>query len=303
MRLSKKLTLFKLVFLYLLVASSAANSSYVQTEQQDEGRVLIFPPTSPTRHQLISGIGIPLGTPESVTSGWVFKAQYFLPTTVDNLKPIYVEGWNDSRRSFEKREAVTLTPAEHYEAFTARDVKIEMEPLPDVASSEESDDDDYFEEGDDNYWLDDDEEETLQELNKEMPPSNLESQMAQGYDAAGSRWMTYKSLEHIGQVYGSGGRECVLRSICEAASAQFTHTGGVFAELLHIIFTPSTTAEPLSEHSDNEYYRAEQLGREGAPCQLVFHECRNSILDVFTGIHDPKKNALFIAHDKVMRSL
>lgn len=227
MLLSRKLHLLQLLFFNFLVTINA----------HSDGRMLIFPPTSPTRHQLISGIGIPLGTPESVTSGWVFKAQYFLPTTVDNLKPIYVEGWNDSRRSFGKREAVTLTPLEHYESYTARDVHIETEPLQETASSEEVDEDDYFEEGDDNYWLDEEEDNTLQELRTEMPPSNLESEMSQGYDAEGSRWMTYKSLEHIGKVYGSGGRECVLRSICEAASAEFTHTGGVFAELLHIIFT------------------------------------------------------------------
>lgn len=71
---------------------------------------------------------------------------------------------------------------------------------------------------------------------------------------------------------------------------------------LDIIFRPSSTSEPPSEHSDNEYYRAEQLGREGAPCHLVFHECQNSILDVFTGIHDPETNDLKVAHEKVLRS-
>jgi hypothetical protein len=44
---------------------------------------LVVPPTSPTRHQLICGIGIPLpGIDEAVTLGWTMKAQYFLPETV-----------------------------------------------------------------------------------------------------------------------------------------------------------------------------------------------------------------------------
>lgn len=37
------------------------------------------PPTSPTRHQLISGIGVPLQLEnEAITLGYVFKAFYFL---------------------------------------------------------------------------------------------------------------------------------------------------------------------------------------------------------------------------------
>ncbi|XP_019541312.3 uncharacterized protein LOC109412123 [Aedes albopictus] len=307
MQPDKKFHLFGLLVVQVLFASASVPNSE-GASGSDEGRfffhgkpILIMPPTAPTRHQLISGIGIPLGTPESITTGWVIKAQYFLPTSVDNLKPIYLEGWNDTRRSFEKREAVTEAP-DNYEAYTAKDVQVKEEPLPEKLDSEGDDAEDYFEDGGDDYWLDAEEEKSYDTVNQMMPPSNLQSQMSEGYDADASRWMTYKSLEYIGQQYGSGGRECVLRSICEAASAEFTHTGGVFAELLHIVFTPSSTSEPPSEHSDNEYYRAEQLGREGAPCHLLFHECQNSILDVFTGIHDPETNDLKVAHEKVLRS-
>lgn len=186
---------------------------------------LIFPPTAPTRHQLITGIGIPLGTPESVITGWVVKAQYFLPTSIDDLKPQHWDGWNNSRRSIEKREAVTVTPLlDHYEAYTAREVKVDTEPLPD--------DDDRFEDADDDYWM-----KMVQDANKKSPPVEADPLVSEGYNPERSRWTTYKALEQIGAIYGSGGRECVLRSICEAASAEFTHTGGVFAELLHIIFT------------------------------------------------------------------
>ncbi|XP_062556969.1 uncharacterized protein LOC134221805 [Armigeres subalbatus] len=294
-----------------LLFASAVVLHIVGASETDEGRFLfhgkpylIFPETSPTRHQLIGGIGIPLGSPESITTGYVIKAQYFLPIKVSDYFPNYLVGWNDTRKSLEKREAVTVAPSsEHYEAYTAKDIQIDTEPLPENANDDEdSDEDDYFEDGNDSYWLDEDEDKKYQALEKMLPDSNLKSQMSEGYNADDSRWMTYKSLEHIGQQYGSGGRECVLRSICEAASAQFTHTGGVFAELLHIVFTPSTTSEPLSEHSDNEYLRAEQLGKEGAPCHIVFHECQNSILDVFTGIHDSATNSLTVAHDKVMKA-
>ncbi|XP_039449120.1 uncharacterized protein LOC120428210 [Culex pipiens pallens] len=263
---------------------------------------LIVPPTAPTRHQLISGIGIPLGTPESITTGWVIKAQYFLPSTVDHLKPLLWEGWNDTRRSLGKRDVGGDVPGDHYEKYEAKEVKIETEKLPDeVESSDEEDDE--FEDGDDNYWLDDEEVERFQEADQRFPPNEMDAKAAEGYNAGQSRWITYKTLEKVGERYGAGGRPCVLRSICEAAAAEFTHSGGVFAELMHIIFTPSTTTESLSEHNDNEYYRAEQLGREGAPCEQVFHECKQSILDVFTSVHDPTTNSMSVAHQKLLQAM
>lgn len=53
----------------------------------------IYCRTSPTRHQIISGIGIPLNLEnEAITLGLVFKAQYFLPENANQLKPIYFPG-------------------------------------------------------------------------------------------------------------------------------------------------------------------------------------------------------------------
>ncbi|XP_038120306.1 uncharacterized protein LOC119770108 [Culex quinquefasciatus] len=302
----KTLLLQALVILATLHGHVAADDSGNAAE---EGRFLfwgkpflIVPPTAPTRHQLISGIGIPLGTPESITTGWVIKAQYFLPTTVDNLKPLLWEGWNDTRRSLGKREVGGQVPGDHYEKYEAKEVKIETEKLPDEVESLDEDDDE-FDDGDDNYWLDDEEVERFQEADQRFPPNEMDAKAAEGYNAGQSRWITYKTLEKVGERYGAGGRPCVLRSICEAAAAEFTHSGGVFAELMHIIFTPSTTTESLSEHNDNEYYRAEQLGREGAPCEQVFHECKQSILDVFTGVHDPATNSMSVAHQKLLQAM
>ncbi|XP_055643577.1 uncharacterized protein LOC129779860 [Toxorhynchites rutilus septentrionalis] len=262
----------------------------------EEGRFippLIVPQTSPTRHQLIAGIGIPLGTPISITTGYVLKAQYFLPISVNDLKPHLWDGWNETRRVLEKRDAVTILPGQRYEQYTATDVEIKSEPLPEG-------DEEVFEDGDDNYWLDEEEFEQHEDAEESMPSIETGSE---GYNAEHSRWTTYKTLEKIGESYGAGGRACVLRSICEAAEAEFTHTGGIFAELLHILFTPSTTTEPLSDHNDNEYHRAEQLGREGAPCHLVFRECNHSILDVFTGVHDTALDSITVGHKSIMDEL
>lgn len=52
-------------------------------------------------------------------------------------------------------------------------------------------------------------------------------------------------------------------------------------------YRPSTTHDEVSEHSDYEYYRAEKLGKEGAPCEQVFKECNISILNQFSGVYEP----------------
>uniref|UniRef100_A0A182INK1 Uncharacterized protein n=1 Tax=Anopheles atroparvus TaxID=41427 RepID=A0A182INK1_ANOAO len=268
---------------------------------------LIVPETAPTRHQLISGIGIPVGTPESITSGWVLKAQYFLPTKPDDLKPELWENWNDSRRALSKRDLsgispgdipVTQLPRLHgYERYEMENVAIRQESLAAADGSEE------FDDGDDRYWTDEEDERILRRPVDDgelwPAPKEIDPALLEGYSAKESRWTMYKALEKLSENYGLPGRPCVLRSICEAAEAQFTHTGGIFAELLHIAFTPSSTTEPLSEHRDNEYFRAEQLGRTGAPCQRVFPECVHSLLDIFTGVHDPETNEMRLLHDEV----
>uniref|UniRef100_A0A182QL58 Uncharacterized protein n=1 Tax=Anopheles farauti TaxID=69004 RepID=A0A182QL58_9DIPT len=272
---------------------------------------LIVPETAPTRHQLISGIGIPVGTPESITSGWVMKAQYFLPTKVDDLKPQLWENWNDSRRALGRRDVSALpTPvpivnlpvagAGRYERYEVRSVPMREESLD---SAPEDGSDEEFDDGDDSYWTDEEDDRILQQADasglwpaaKEIDPDRS----LDGYSAERSRWTTYRAMEKLSESYGLPGRACVLRSVCESAAAPFTHTGGIFAELLHIVFSPSTTTEPVSEHRDNEYFRAEQLGRTGAPCERIFPECVHSLLDIFTGVHDPETDTMHLLHDQV----
>ncbi|CAO1410073.1 unnamed protein product [Diamesa serratosioi] len=53
-----------------------------------EKRFLLFPQANPTRHQFVAGIGVPTDLdPESLIIGYVFKAQYFLPYNVSQLRP------------------------------------------------------------------------------------------------------------------------------------------------------------------------------------------------------------------------
>ncbi|XP_069360478.1 uncharacterized protein [Maniola hyperantus] len=100
-----------------------------------------------------------------------------------------------------------------------------------------------------------------------------------------NRWDFYKIIEHMIQRYGYSGRPCLLRTICEAAEVPFTYENGLLGEIGHILFTPSTTKDVLSHHTDNEYHAAERLGRDiGMDCETLFPECESSILDTFTGI-------------------
>lgn len=70
-----------------------------------EKRFLIVPPTSPTRHQWIGGIGIPLDLENiAVTTGYVFKAQYFLPTKAEHLRPEYSWEGFPARKFRQRRE-------------------------------------------------------------------------------------------------------------------------------------------------------------------------------------------------------
>uniref|UniRef100_A0A182JBN6 Uncharacterized protein n=1 Tax=Anopheles atroparvus TaxID=41427 RepID=A0A182JBN6_ANOAO len=320
MRSVKMVLLVPLISLVLPLVgpqSLAAEDSAGAAGGVDEGRflvrgkpILVYPPTAPTRHQLISGIGVPVqGLPHSVVFGWVLKAQYYLPSRPSDYEPVNVENWNESRRAMPER-----TRRGTVERYEVDNVSIRVEPLPveenprkvysEPEDDDEDDDDEYLADnlsGPQNMWLqsdttsrpNEDNNRTAEETPKSnlphsppLPPLSSAPSSSDGYPAASSRWSVYKAMELLSDGYGFGGHVCVLRSICEAAEAPFTHTGGVFAELLHIMFSPSTTNDPVSEHRDNEYYRAEQLGRAGAPCADIFRECSTSLLDMFSGVHD-----------------
>lgn len=56
------------------------------------------------------------------------------------------------------------------------------------------------------------------------------------------------------------------------------------------MFRPSTTSEPLSRLSDYDYIEAEKIGRDqrDGNCEEKFSDCRLSIVEIFTEIHDNK---------------
>lgn len=86
-----------LAVFYLAALALASSSSSLSSRPVDHlkrfSRSLLFPATSPTRVQFIGGIGIPVEDLhfESVTSGYVLKTEYFLPTTADEITRVYLK--------------------------------------------------------------------------------------------------------------------------------------------------------------------------------------------------------------------
>lgn len=55
---------------------------------------------------------------------------------------------------------------------------------------------------------------------------------------------------------------------------------------------PSLTGDTIVDHTQNEYLRAEEIGKSGAPCEKVFKECTTSVLDQFSGIYNTVENLI-----------
>ncbi|KAF4519442.1 hypothetical protein B566_EDAN008669 [Ephemera danica] len=74
-----------------------------------------------------------------------------------------------------------------------------------------------------------------------------------------------------------------MRSICEAAAWPVQHDG-LLGELLHVLLTPSSTAENGPLHPD--YPAAETMGlRKGGDfCSTAFPACTSSPLNLVTTI-------------------
>ncbi|CAK9811626.1 hypothetical protein ANTQUA_LOCUS6888 [Anthophora quadrimaculata] len=101
-----------------------------------------------------------------------------------------------------------------------------------------------------------------------------------------TRWEIYEILESV--INGSqSGKACLLRAICEASAAPFTNRHGLSSQLIHVLLTPSTTAEPFRNELDRVYHAAELIGRQGgSSCHTSFPECSDSPLNYFTEVFE-----------------
>ncbi|KAG7300442.1 hypothetical protein JYU34_016063 [Plutella xylostella] len=99
-----------------------------------------------------------------------------------------------------------------------------------------------------------------------------------------TRELAYTVLETKFKEHGLGGRECLLRNICEAAETPLHHNG-LLGHIMHIVFTPSSSAE---EGLDDEYYEAEASGRAGS-CARYEELCPVGLFDLITRIVEFKR--------------
>jgi hypothetical protein len=154
--------------------------------------LLVFPPTAPTRTQLIVGIGIPFQTDEavSVISGWVLKSQHLLPINSTDLHPVFfpdIFGDNGIGPIFsfgrKRREIVEdQATGQHYERYDGAD---DLKVVEVTSDAEE----DHFDDGGHNYRYDEEEDLSTQLPNEANEPST--------YNPDDLRWVMYRNLEAI----------------------------------------------------------------------------------------------------------
>lgn len=181
---------------------------------------LLVPPTSPTRHQLIWGIGIPVdGAQPACTLGLVLKAQYFLPTTIDDLKPEYF--YPTDERKINKRDLNcfnnnSINYVDNYGTKVEQwnNIKVIDKGVISLLEKQKTNSDETY--------LDD---KKFREMWKSQ--RNMDT----------TRWKIYNILEGLAERHGYDGKHCVYRAICECAQAGFSYHSGIIAELFHIILT------------------------------------------------------------------
>ncbi|XP_077290262.1 uncharacterized protein LOC143914045 [Arctopsyche grandis] len=244
-------------------------------------RYLTYPNGDPARVQLIIGMGLPLDLEdESVTVGYVIKMLYHVPQNSTDYTVHFYEGAANARsqrmlrpRSISNPSTVTGNENSREEAT---DEKFSGEKLRKTHNELA-----YSEGGKINATGEDSKvgEQRLWELMEDERLERLKNRPKT------SRWDIYKVLEHMVEKNGFSGRACILRTICEAADTPFTYHNGILGELAHIILTPSSSNDALSQHSDNEYHAAERLGLESeSNCEFLFPECKQSILEMFSEV-------------------
>ncbi|KAL0821265.1 hypothetical protein ABMA28_005865 [Loxostege sticticalis] len=284
-----------LVLILLCIAPIIANVR--------QKRYLVYPNGGPARTQFIIGLGIPVDLKEaSVTVGTVIKFQYDLPVNSSEYTT-RIYGFANTIASRDMSSDTDDAKSENQENEIDADDSRKLNEIEDL---EDTDDDNntlvditfneerrrrslLYSEGGVLNSID------TSEINTELPldeairrQEKIDMKYLEEPEAEPqrmNRWDFYKIIEHMVERYGYSGRPCLLRTICEAAEVPFNHENGLLAEIGHILFTPSTTKDELSHHTDNEYHAAERLGRsQGLDCESLFPECESSILDTFTEI-------------------
>ncbi|KAK6631286.1 hypothetical protein RUM44_005812 [Polyplax serrata] len=95
-----------------------------------------------------------------------------------------------------------------------------------------------------------------------------------------TRKHVYSYIEEQMRSQGLLGRACLLRTICETQASPIFDHNGIVGDLIHILFTPSSTR---SEDISLEYQNAEEAGLTGDnDCANLYTECPINIYDFIT---------------------
>ncbi|CAB3380854.1 uncharacterized protein LOC135935710 [Cloeon dipterum] len=112
----------------------------------------------------------------------------------------------------------------------------------------------------------------------ELVPSLDQGRLAESFGI--TRRRTYTTVITMLNRIGFDGRSCLLRAICEASETPLHHNG-LFGDLLHVIFTPSTSND---EQLGPDFSTAEQKGVEGGDCKALYPNCPKGLFDMFTAL-------------------
>ncbi|CAD7087082.1 unnamed protein product [Hermetia illucens] len=93
-----------------------------------------------------------------------------------------------------------------------------------------------------------------------------------------SRAHIYKIFEEKFKHSGFKGKPCLLRTICEVNWLDFGSNNGVYGDILHIIFKPTSTE---NEELPEEYYLAELNGLSDR-CSVYYKMCPKSVLKLIS---------------------
>ncbi|XP_052890091.1 uncharacterized protein LOC128298378 [Anopheles moucheti] len=94
----------------------------------------------------------------------------------------------------------------------------------------------------------------------------------------------YQKLEVIMDSMGYDGRDCILRALCESSQYFGGKGSNMVAEMLRTLFSYPKQKVLSFEHADHRVYdEAHRKGRNMAPCQSLYGNCRFSLLELALG--------------------
>lgn len=97
-----------------------------------------------------------------------------------------------------------------------------------------------------------------------------------------NRKSVYALIRDKLRLHGFSGNSCLLRMICEISKDPIADHNGLYGDIFHIIFTPSSS---VNETISRRYYDAEVAGKRGG-CQEYYAICPHTFLDWITDVDD-----------------